>query len=189
MTNVHQENAGRFVPKREPREQPQQGQKRPFEAADSSTSYNKQCKYVEDEPEFNESFVLLDWYNSDLNLEINAQDFCSAKARSDKGFGYLWAGVRATYGVTRGRVCFEVAIDGNQNVNHLTMEPNPHVLRCGWSTNNSSLQLGTEPLSFGFGGTGKASVNNRFRDYGRPFGVGDVIGCYLVRAHFTTFFK
>ena len=46
--------------------------------------------------------------NSDLDLEINVQDMCSAKAMSKDGFAHLWAGVRATYGATKGKLCYEV---------------------------------------------------------------------------------
>lgn len=59
-------------------------------------------------------------------------------------------------------------------------EPHPHVVRVGWSTGLCDMQLGEEELSFGYGGTGKASVNNKFNDFGEKFGEGDVIGCYLV---------
>jgi len=45
-----------------------------------------------------------DWYNSDLELEINTNDFCSARANSKGGFAYIWSGVRATYGATMGKV-------------------------------------------------------------------------------------
>ena len=41
------------------------------------------------------------------------------------------------------------------------------------------LFLGEEPNSYGFGGTGKFSVNSKFTNYGEPFGAGDVIGCLL----------
>jgi len=60
-------------------------------------------------------------------------------------------------------------------------EPNPHVIRVGWSSSKTSLQLGEEPLSFGYGATGKISCNNQFKDYGKPFTKGDIIGCYVVR--------
>ena len=36
-------------------------------------------------------------------------------------------------------------------------------------------RLGEVPYSFGYGGTGKASCNGRFVDYGPPFGVGALI--------------
>ena len=73
-----------------------------------------------------------------------------------------------------------MTITNNQPTPHLGNEPNPHVLRCGWSVDNSSISgLGCEPLSYGYGGTGKVSVSSRFISYGVPFGLGDVIGCYL----------
>jgi hypothetical protein len=39
---------------------------------------------------------------------------------------------------------------------------------------------GEEPLSYGYGGTGKASTDCKFVDYGKPFHVGDVVGALLV---------
>ena len=38
---------------------------------------------------------------------------------------------------------------------------------------------GEENLSFGYGGTGKASTNSEFKDYGEKFSEGDVVGVYL----------
>ena len=121
--------------------------------------------------------------DSDLNLAISKEDFCSAKAMSHAGFGFMWAGARATYGATRGRVCYEVRIDSNCDTRHLEEEANPNVLRCGWSVQTSSLQLGEDAFSYGYGGTAKASAGCKFFDYGIAFGVGDVVGCYLVSSH------
>ena len=42
--------------------------------------------------------------NSDLDLTINTEDMCSAKAMSQDGFAHLWAGVRATHGATKGKL-------------------------------------------------------------------------------------
>lgn len=42
-----------------------------------------------------------------------------------------------------------------------------------------SCLLGEEPNSFGYGGTGKFSTNNKFTNYGEKFTIGDVIGCLL----------
>ena len=50
----------------------------------------------EDEPDYDPTLCTLDWYSSDLNLSIVPTDFCSAVAMSERGFGYMWAGVRAT---------------------------------------------------------------------------------------------
>ena len=38
---------------------------------------------------------------------------------------------------------------------------------------------GEEPNSYGYGGTGKFSVNCKFSDYGQRYGQGDVIGAML----------
>ena len=52
--------------------------------------------------------------------------------------------------------------------------------RLGWSTGDSGLELGETPLSYGYGCTGKAVVNNQYKEYGEPYGDGDVITCLLV---------
>lgn len=41
------------------------------------------------------------------------------------------------------------------------------------------MDLGTCKAGFGFGGTGKKSNCRQFDDFGEPFGLKDVIGCYL----------
>ena len=58
-------------------------------------------------------------------------------------------------------------------------EKNSSVCRVGWSVDGSSYQLGEDKLSWGYGGTGKSSIESKFRDYGKPFGAGDVITCYM----------
>ncbi|XP_071450326.1 heterogeneous nuclear ribonucleoprotein U-like protein 1 [Hetaerina americana] len=135
----------------------------------------------DDEPEFDENAVLLDWYDSDLNLVISKdKGFVAATPMHDEGFAYVWAGARASHGVIGGKVYFEGRITENCDISHLAeQEPNPNVLRIGWSTVENTMQLGEEPLSFGYGGTGKASTNCSFKDYGRPYDVGDVVTCYL----------
>ena len=50
----------------------------------------------EEEPDYDPTLCTLDWYSSDLNLSIVPTDFCSATAMSQRGFGYMWAGARAT---------------------------------------------------------------------------------------------
>lgn len=42
-------------------------------------------------------------------------------------------------------------------------EEYPHVLRVGWSVCDAGLTLGEDPFSYGYGGTGKASTNLRFK--------------------------
>lgn len=42
------------------------------------------------------------------------------------------------------------------------------------------LDLGTDRLGFGFGGTGKKSNAKNFDDYGTAYGMNDVIGMLAV---------
>ena len=58
--------------------------------------------------------------------------------------------------------------------------------RVGWSTGDSGLDLGEAPLSYGYGCTGKAVVNNQYIEYGEPYGDGDVITCLLVGVYIIT---
>uniref|UniRef100_A0AAQ5ZRQ8 Uncharacterized protein n=1 Tax=Amphiprion ocellaris TaxID=80972 RepID=A0AAQ5ZRQ8_AMPOC len=115
-----------------------------------------------------------------VTIDTLSRDRYSGYPLTIEGFAYLWAGARATHGVTQGRVCYEMKINEEIPVKHLpSSEPDPHVVRIGWSLNHCSTQLGEEPFSFGFGGTGKKSVDCKFADYGEKFGENDVIGCYI----------
>ena len=58
-------------------------------------------------------------------------------------------------------------------------ETSPHVIRVGWSIDASNLTVGEAPLSYGYGGTGKVSCDNKFFNYGEPFSTNDVITCYI----------
>lgn len=49
--------------------------------------------------------------DSDLNLEIDKTNFLQANPMSSQGFGYIWAGCRATYGFNKGAVCYEVKVN------------------------------------------------------------------------------
>uniref|UniRef100_A0A7N6FJ51 B30.2/SPRY domain-containing protein n=1 Tax=Anabas testudineus TaxID=64144 RepID=A0A7N6FJ51_ANATE len=117
--------------------------------------------------------------NCDLHFKVS-RDRYSGYPLTIEGFAFLWAGARATHGVTQGRVCYEMKINEEIPVKHLpTNEPDPHVVRIGWSLNHCSTQLGEEPFSFGYGGTGKKSSDCKFADFGEKFGENDVIGCYI----------
>lgn len=54
------------------------------------------------------------------------------------------------------------------------------VCRVGW-TSDTSVGLGEDGQSFGFGSTGKKVFKSNFESYGDSYGPGDVIGCFLVR--------
>lgn len=69
-----------------------------------------------------------------------------------------WGGARATQGVREGRVYFEALL------------VDEGLCRVGWSLKRSSLDLGTQLGSFGYGGTGKKSTRRQFKDYGGPYG-------------------
>uniref|UniRef100_A0A8D3E3K9 Uncharacterized protein n=1 Tax=Scophthalmus maximus TaxID=52904 RepID=A0A8D3E3K9_SCOMX len=117
--------------------------------------------------------------NCDLHFKVS-RDRYSGYPLTIEGFAYLWAGARASHGVTRGRVCYEMKINEEIPVKHLpSSEPDPHVVRIGWSLNHCSTQLGEEPFSFGYGGTGKKSADCKFANFGEKFGENDVIGCYI----------
>ncbi|XP_014282216.1 heterogeneous nuclear ribonucleoprotein U-like protein 1 isoform X2 [Halyomorpha halys] len=133
----------------------------------------------DDEPVLNENDIVLSWYDSDLNLLIDKEKMLKASPLSDAGFGYIWAGVRGTYGYTKGHLVYQVKLTEFCDISHLEREPNPNVLRVGWSALGTSMQLGEEPLSYGYGGTGKVSVNCKFLDYGSTFGLNDVVTSYL----------
>ncbi|XP_044745938.1 ATP-dependent RNA helicase Ddx1 [Coccinella septempunctata] len=78
-----------------------------------------------------------------------------------------WHGTRCTTGVKSGKWGFEATVTDEG------------LCRVGWSTLQSSLDLGTDKFGFGFGGTGKKSNNKQFDNYGEPFGKNDVITCLL----------
>lgn len=50
--------------------------------------------------------------DSDLNLVIDkdAGGFLKAVSMHKEGFGYIWAGARATFGFKSGKVCYEVKV-------------------------------------------------------------------------------
>ncbi|XP_055311100.1 heterogeneous nuclear ribonucleoprotein U [Sitodiplosis mosellana] len=134
----------------------------------------------EDEPEFDENAVLLSWYDSDLNLAINKSDLCSARPLSDGALALAWAGARSTYGVIKGKVCYEVQVNEINRIQNLSDERNLYELRCGWSIVSDNLQLGESPLSFGYSGCAKKASDSVFSDYGVKYGSrGDVVGVYL----------
>lgn len=122
-----------------------------------------------------ETVVTLDTYNSDLNLVIDGSKY-SAHPLTKEGFAFMWAGARATHGAEKGKFCFEVKVIEYLDVSHLPAdEPNPHVVRVGFSVDSTSMQLGEDPLSYGYGGTGKISTKCQFKDFGPPFQAGDCI--------------
>ncbi|XP_032446851.1 heterogeneous nuclear ribonucleoprotein U-like protein 1 isoform X3 [Xiphophorus hellerii] len=150
-----------------------------YEHREEKRSRTPQPPAEDEEENVDDSMVTIDTYNCDLHFKVS-RDRYSGYPLTIEGFAYLWAGARATHGITRGRVCYEMKINEEIPVKHLpSSEPDPHVVRIGWSLNNCSTQLGEEPFSFGYGGTGKKSSDCKFADYGEKFGENDIIGCYI----------
>uniref|UniRef100_A0A8B9PJR9 Heterogeneous nuclear ribonucleoprotein U like 1 n=1 Tax=Apteryx owenii TaxID=8824 RepID=A0A8B9PJR9_APTOW len=118
--------------------------------------------------------------NCDLHFKV-ARDRYSGYPLTIEGFAYLWSGARATYGARQGRVCYEMKVNEEISVKHLpSTEPDPHVVRVGWSLDSSGLSpAGEEPFSYGYGGTGKKSTNCKFENYGETFAENDVIACLV----------
>ncbi|XP_041669517.1 heterogeneous nuclear ribonucleoprotein U-like protein 1 [Cheilinus undulatus] len=150
-----------------------------YEHREDKRSRTPQPPAEDEEEDIDDTLVTIDTYNCDLHFKVS-RDRYSGYPLTIEGFAYLWAGARATHGVTQGRVCYEMKLNEEIPVKHLpSTEPDPHVVRIGWSLNHCSTQLGEEPFSYGYGGTGKKSQDCKFADYGERFGESDVIGCYI----------
>ncbi|XP_011502312.1 PREDICTED: heterogeneous nuclear ribonucleoprotein U-like protein 2 [Ceratosolen solmsi marchali] len=148
----------------------------------------------ENEPSYDDNALLLSWYDSDLNLVIDTTQYFSASPMQGDGFNFMWAGVRASYGFTKGKVFYEARVNArfDKIITPAPPAPNtpnsggaipidediPSVLRLGWSTLDTSLQLGEVKLSYGYDSTGKKSTNNEFVEYGKTFAKDDVVGCF-----------
>uniref|UniRef100_A0A671RNI0 Heterogeneous nuclear ribonucleoprotein U-like protein 1 n=1 Tax=Sinocyclocheilus anshuiensis TaxID=1608454 RepID=A0A671RNI0_9TELE len=150
-----------------------------YEHREDRRSHSTLPPAEEDEEDFDGTLVVIDTYNCDLHFKVS-RDRCSGYPLTIEGFAYLWSGARATYGVNKGRVCYELKVLEYLPVKQLpSSEPDPHVVRVGWSLDSCSTQLGEEAVSYGYGGTGKKSTCCKFEDYGEKFGESDVIGCYI----------
>ncbi|XP_017148783.1 heterogeneous nuclear ribonucleoprotein U-like protein 2 isoform X3 [Drosophila miranda] len=136
----------------------------------------------EDEPTIEENKVGLSWLDSDLHLRIDPTTFASAKPLTSEIYSLIWSGARANYGVRDGKVCFEVRLAEEsqpENSHHFRDEPHVRGFRVGFSKPTTSLLLGEAEHSFGYCETGRKANKGEFVDYGKPYQLDDVIGCYL----------
>lgn len=118
--------------------------------------------------------------DSDLNLKIDRETFCSAQSLFDTGLALVWAGARANYGaIANGKYFFEVQLVLFNSKISYPNEKNLHEIRCGWSTSNSPLQLGESENSYAIDSSGKKCTNSEFSDYTTRFSQNDVVGVHL----------
>ncbi|XP_051822964.1 heterogeneous nuclear ribonucleoprotein U-like protein 2 [Antechinus flavipes] len=129
---------------------------------------------VRDEEE-DPTLVNLDTYTSDLHFQVSKDRYGGQPLFSEK-FPTLWSGARSTYGVTKGKVCFEAKVTQNLPLKEGCTEAS--LLRVGWSVDFSRPQLGEDEFSYGFDGRGLKAENGQFEEYGQAFGENDVIGCF-----------
>ncbi|XP_023345250.1 heterogeneous nuclear ribonucleoprotein U-like protein 1 [Eurytemora carolleeae] len=158
---------------------PEKGVKRKFGETGLSPEELKPWNIREDEPELPDDFVCLDWFNSDLNLRIRHDDFLSAMPLNKESWSWVYAGCRATHGISSGKIFFEVTYLDTMKV--WTDKDGFHLdLRVGWSTNAASMQLGENDKSWCYSSAeGKKASNKEFLEYGAKFERGDVVGAYL----------
>ncbi|KAM9220258.1 heterogeneous nuclear ribonucleoprotein U-like protein 2 isoform 1-T1 [Dugong dugon] len=127
------------------------------------------------EEEEDQTLVNLDTYTSDLHFQVSKDRYGGQPLFSEK-FPTLWSGARSTYGVTRGKVCFEAKVTQNLPMKEGCTEVS--LLRVGWSVDFSHPQLGEDEFSYGFDGRGLKAENGQFEEFGQTFGENDVIGCF-----------
>lgn len=157
----------------------EKGKKRKFGETGLSKDELKPWQIKEDEPELEENFVCIDWYNSDLNLRIKKDDMMSAMPLNLESWSWIYAGGRATHGVTSGKVFFEVTFIDTMKV--WTEKDGYHYdMRVGWSTNSASRMLGDNEQTWCYSGAkGQKATNKMFEDYGAALEKNDVVGAFL----------
>ncbi|XP_067314074.1 heterogeneous nuclear ribonucleoprotein U-like protein 2 isoform X2 [Pseudorasbora parva] len=135
----------------------------------------------EEEAEIDFEDVRLDSDNCDLHFEVDS-DGSSGQPLFWEKFPLLWSGCRMTHGFCHGKVGFEAKFVKRLSAPAVdtSYDPELHVLRVGWSVDDTSLQLGELELSYGFDGRGRIVTGGKEEAFGEPFTEGDVIGCYAV---------
>ena len=147
------------------------------EVAKDSTESERPWVVKEDEPEIDEDLVCLDWATSDLNLKID-QGWMSAAPFNRDGWGWCYAGAKATHGVNQGKVWYEARMVELMKI-WVQKDEASYDLRLGWSTLDSGLMLGEGEEGWGFSTLGNKVHNSVFTEYGAKCEKTDVIGSYV----------
>lgn len=157
-----------------PKQEPKKRQKLPPPNIDDFVA-------EEDEPELDNSKIQLSWFDSDLNLKIDRENFVSATNITESSLALVWAGCRANYGVkNNGKYFYEVQLTSEHEKIHFHNEKKLHEFRCGWSVANTvDLQLGEFEFSYGLDSSGKKCSNGQFSEYTNRFVLHDIIGVHL----------